>query len=62
MLIKFHPEDIVLTRKAAIPSIVNTLNKIIIPTDVYDTYVSHYYDERHVEFLTCNLKNCQTWF
>ena len=62
MLIKLHPEDIFLTHRSAIPSIVNTLNKIIIPTDVYDTYVSHYYDDCRVEFLTWNLNNCQTWF
>ena len=46
-----HPEDNLLTCKSAISSIVNTLHKIFIPTDVYDMYVSHYYDYRYVELF-----------
>ena len=54
-----HPEESLITSKAVITLIVNTLKKIIIPTDVYDTYVSHYYDIRHVEFLSYSFF-CQT--
>ena len=55
-----HPEDILLTCRAEIPSIVDTLNKIIIPRDVYNMYLYHYYYDPHVEFLTWSLKHCQT--
>ena len=44
-------EDSLITCKAAIPSILDTLKQILIPVDVYGTYVSHYYDDIHVEFL-----------
>ena len=45
-----HTEDILLTWKASIPSIVSTLNKIIIPTDIYDTYVYNFYYDHSVTF------------
>ena len=48
-----HPGDGILTWKLSILSIVNTL-KIIIPIDVYDTYISHYYNGHHVDF--CNME------
>ena len=38
--------------KSSIPSIVQTLNKIVIQIDVYDEYQSRFYDERHVKLYT----------
>ena len=51
-----HQEDSLLTCKASIPSIVNILNRIIIPIDVYEQYVSKFYDYHHVEFYNLELK------
>ena len=44
-----NEKDSLLTRKTTIPLIVKTLNKIIIPIDVYDTYFSNYNSECHIE-------------
>ena len=55
-----HQEDSLLTFKAEVPSILNILNKIIIERDMYDTYVSNFYEYHHVEFITCCFKRCQT--
>ena len=49
-----HNEDSVLTYKMVIPSIVNTLNKIYIPMDLYDVYATNFYIVCHLE--TFNLK------
>ena len=46
--VNLHKEDNLLTYKAEIPSIVKTLNKIIISRDIYDIDVSIFYDEHHV--------------
>ena len=51
-----HEEDSVLTCKMAIPSIVNTLNKIYILRAVYDTYATNYYNEHHVETFKIKFK------
>ena len=45
-----YQEDIILTRKAVISSIVNTLNKITIARYVYKNYASNFYDDLHVGF------------
>ena len=37
--------------KAAIASIVKTLNKIVITKDVYDTFQSSWYYERYIETI-----------
>ena len=37
--------------QAEILSIFNKLNKIIIPIDMYDTYVLRFYDDHHVELF-----------
>ena len=44
-----NPKNSVLPRKSEIASNVNVFLKIIIPTEMYDTYLSHYDDDRHVE-------------
>ena len=57
-----NKQDIILTYKAANPSIVNKLNKTIIARDVYEKYVSNYYDDHHVESYNLEfkyfVKNC----
>ena len=45
-----NQDDSLLACKGYIPSIANTLNKIIIARDVYENYLSRYYDDRHVGF------------
>ena len=47
--VNLHHRGTILTHKAEIPSIINTLYKIIIPREVYDTNVSNFYDDCHVE-------------
>ena len=49
-----HPKESLVTWKSSVTSIVNTLSKIIILKDVYDTYFSKFYDEFYVTFF--NLK------
>ena len=51
-----HPKDSILKFKAEIPSIVIKLNIIIIPRDVYDIYVSNFYDESHVTLFNLEFK------
>ena len=46
-----HDEDSVLTFKTAITLIVNTLNKISIPRNFYESYAAKFYDYRHIETL-----------
>ena len=53
---KLNHKDSILTCKAEIPSIVNTLNKIIIPRDVYDTYVSNFYCDHNVTLFNLDFK------
>ena len=48
---KLHHKYSLLTFKASIPSLVNTLNKNIITIDVYDTYVYNFRDCHHVELF-----------
>ena len=47
--INLYKKEIILTCKAATTSVFNTLNKIDIPRYHYGTYVSNYYNDRHVE-------------
>ena len=54
-----HQEESILTRKAAVTSTFNTLNKIIIARYVYEKYISNFYDDRHVDLY--NLE-CKTFF
>ena len=54
--VDLHDKYSHITCKTEITSIVNTLNKIIIPRDVYGTYVSSYYYERHIEFFNLHFK------
>ena len=49
-----YPKESLVTWKSSVTSIVNTLSKIIILKDVYDTYFSKFYDEFYVTFF--NLK------
>ena len=49
-----HGEDNIRTCKVTLPSTVYTLKRIIIATDVYENYVSNYYDDCHVQ--SYNLK------
>lgn len=51
-----HIEDIFLTCKTSIPSIVNTLNKTDIPIYVYETYAEIFYGESHIKALNLNFK------
>ena len=44
-----HQEDSSLTCEAYIPSIINTLKKIIIAIDLYKKYVSKFYDGFRVD-------------
>ena len=37
--------------------ILNTSNTIYIPKDVYDSYASNFYDERHVELFNIQFKS-----
>ena len=39
-----------------IPSVFNTLNKIHIPRNLYDKYVSNFYNDRHAEGLNLHFK------
>ena len=57
-----HPEENLLTHKAEISSIVNTLIKIIISIYLYETYVSHFYDNRYVELFHEEFYFCKTTF
>ena len=50
-----HQEYIIITCKAAIPFIVNTLNKIIIIRDMYENYVYNLYDDLHVGLFNLEL-------
>ena len=52
-----HKFDSLLTLKATITSIVNTLDKIFIARSVYENYVSNFYDDCHVEFYNLYFKN-----
>ena len=49
--VTLHKEDNLLTRKSAIPPIVNTSTKRIITIDIYDTLVSNDYNDHHVEWF-----------
>ena len=55
-----HQDDSLLTCKATIPSIVNTLHKTIIPRDMYEKFVSKFYDDRRVEFYNLGFLRIQT--
>ena len=44
-----HEEESIITYKASIPATVNTLKKNFIARDIYEKYVSNYYDDRNVE-------------
>ena len=51
-----HQENSLLTCKAEILSIINTLKIIIIARYVYDTYASNFYEYCHIEFYNLEFK------
>ena len=49
--VNLHHEYNLLKCTVLMISIVNALNKLIIPRNIYDSYVYNFYDESHVELF-----------
>ena len=52
---KNHNESVI-TFKTSIPLVVNTLNKMDIPRNLYDKFDSEFYNDLNVESFNFNLK------